>query len=545
MSSFDQTAHPGGQTQSLWQATFTVPDFPALDRDVETDICVVGAGISGLSTAYMLAKAGKHVVVVDDGPIGGGETGRTTAHLSNAMDDRIYRLEKIHGEDTARLVVESHTAAINRIDMIVTEEKIDCDFGRRDGYLFAETAGATDDLERELAAAHRAGLTDVRLVERAPISAFDTGAALRFPEQAQLHALKYLAGLARAIELMGGDIFCGSHVTEIEGGKKCSVKIEAGHTIKAKAVCVCTNASISDYVQTHAKQAPYRTYAIGLPAPSGSAEPALFWDTGDPYHYVRVHSLPTTAVDGPDGAVRDVLIVGGEDHKTAHEDDAESRWAALEEWARQRWPQVGPVMYRWSGQVLEPSDGLAFIGRNPDGAENVYMVSGDSGQGMTHGTIAGMILTDLIMGRENPWAAIYDPKRLTLALAPVEEMIKENVDNAVAYVRDYLRPGESEAEIAVGEGRVIRRGLQKVAAYRDNTGSMHYCSAVCTHLKCVVGWNSIEKSWDCPCHGSRFDPMGRVINGPALNDLERISLEPKPASPARYSREKRGSEAES
>jgi glycine/D-amino acid oxidase-like deaminating enzyme/nitrite reductase/ring-hydroxylating ferredoxin subunit len=521
MASFDHTSHPGGETQSVWQATATVPHFDPLDSDATADVCVVGAGIAGLSTAYLLMKAGKRVIVLDDGPVGGGETGRTTAHLSNAIDDRIYELEKVHGPEHTRYIVESHTAAINRIELIVREENIDCDFRRLDGYLMPAKPGHFEELDREVAAAHRASLADVRRIDRAPIANFESGPVLRFPEQGQLHALRYISGLAQAIVAGGGRIYCGTHVTGVAGGSLCTVKTESGNKVSASAVCVCTNASISDMVQTHAKQAPYRTFVIGLEVARGMVEPALYWDTADPYHYVRLQPIgPADAPTTKGEILTDVLIVGGEDYKTAHEDHADRCWQKLDVWARERWPQAGRVIYRWSGQVLEPSDYLAFIGRNPDGAENVYMVSGDSGQGMTHGTIAGILLTDLIVGRENHWAAIYDPRRITLGVAPIEELAKENVDVAIQYAKDYLSPGASKDEIPRGEGRVIRRGLHKVAAYRDDDGTVHECSAVCTHLKCIVAWNSAEKTWDCPCHGSRFDPMGKVINGPAITALE-------------------------
>ena len=520
MAVFDNTSHPGGETTSIWQGTFKVPSYEKLRESTVGDCCIVGAGIAGMSTAYLLAKAGKKVVVVDDGPIGGGETGRTTAHLTAAMDDRIYVLEKVHGQEAARQVVESHAAAIHRIEMIVKQENIDCDFKRLDGYLFPDRRSQEGDIDKELAAAHRAGLADVRRVDRAPIANFETGPALKFPEQAQFHALKYIAGLAKAITEKGGRIYCGSHVTGVEPGEPCKVQIEGGLTVTADAVCVCTNGSISDMVQTHAKQAPYRTCVIGLNVPRGSVEPALYWDMANPYHYVRLQPIDSASIPISKGdTLADVLIVGGEDFKSAHDDDIASRWHRLESWARERWPQAGPVLYRWSGQVLEPNDYVAFIGRNPDGAENVYMASGDSGQGMTHGMIAGMILSDLVQGRENQWAKLYDPKRVTLSLKPIEEFARENIDDVIQVAKDFLSPGSSEDDIPRGEGRVIRRGVHKIAAYRDESGTMHYCSALCTHLKCVVGWNSAEKSWDCPCHGSRFDPTGKVLNGPAIDPL--------------------------
>jgi glycine/D-amino acid oxidase-like deaminating enzyme/nitrite reductase/ring-hydroxylating ferredoxin subunit len=516
------TAQLGGQTTSIWHGTFSVPDFERLTRNITADVCVVGAGIAGLSTAYMLAKAGKKVVVIDDGPIGGGETGRTTAHLTCAIDDRIFTLEHVHGEEGARRIVESHAAAINRIEQIVMQERIDCDFRRVDGFLFLGPGDKPELLEKEYQAARRAGLADVELVDRAPIADHGTGRALRFPEQAQFHALKYLSGLANAIVKAGGEIYCGNHVSGIEGGPSCKVKTDDERTITSDAVSVCTNASISDYVRTHAKMAPYRTFVIAAVVPRGSVTPALYWDTSHPYHYVRVQPLdePHPGVLKGD-TLYDALLVGGEDHKTAHDDDADERWDRLEHWMRERWPHAREVIFRWSGQVLEPNDYAAFIGPNPDGAENVYMASGDSGQGMTHGTIAGMILTDLIQGLAHRWATVYDPRRVSYRAGPIEQFAKENADVAVQLVKDFISPGEVSAatDIPRGEGRLMRRGLKKVAVYRDESGTLHEKSAVCTHLGCLVDWNSAEKSWDCPCHGSRFDPYGKVVNGPAISEL--------------------------
>jgi glycine/D-amino acid oxidase-like deaminating enzyme/nitrite reductase/ring-hydroxylating ferredoxin subunit len=517
------TAFPGGHTASIWHGTFDVPEYPQLTRNVTTDVCIVGAGIAGLSTAYMLAKAGKKVVVVDDGPIGGGESGRTTAHLTAAMDDRIYVLEHVHGEEGARRIVESHLAAINRIEEIVRLEQIDCDFERVSGYLFLGGRDTPEMLDREYDAAKRAGFADAKRLMRAPIADWDSGSTIEFPNQAQFHALKYLAGLAAAIVRVGGQVYCGTHVSGVNGGKPCTVETENEKKITAGAVCVCTNASITDMFQTHIKQAPYRTYAIAAVVPRGSVTKGLYWDTPDPYHYVRLQRLdePSPGVLKGD-TLYDALIVGGEDHKTAHATDAEDRWRNLEHWMRERWPQAREVIYRWSGQVIEPFDYAAFIGPNPDGAENVFMVSGDSGQGMTHGTIAGILLTDLVVGRENPWASVYDPRRVSLRAQPLREVATENVDVAFQYIRDFISPGDvkTETEIPRGEGRIIRRGMHKLAVYRDESGTLHERSALCTHLRCVVQWNPAEKSWDCPCHGSRFDPYGKVLNGPAVEELK-------------------------
>jgi glycine/D-amino acid oxidase-like deaminating enzyme/nitrite reductase/ring-hydroxylating ferredoxin subunit len=522
MSSSDSA----GQTISVWMATAEVPEQAALASDSECDVCIVGAGISGMTTAYLLAHEGQRVIVLDDGPIGGGMTERTTAHLVTALDDRYYELERLHGERGARLAAESHAAAIDRIESIVAEEKIDCDFERLDGYLFTPPDESIKQLEDELEAARRAGLTDLELVDRAPIEDFDTGRALRFPRQAQFHPVKYLTGLARAIERDGGKIYTHTHASKIEGGKeRARIETEVGHTVTARAVVVATNTPVNDRVVIHTKQAPYITYVIGARVPAGSITKALYWDTPDPYHYVRIQSGPFKAIETEEGTVKagdyDILIVGGEDHKTGQEDDANKRFAWLERWTRTRFPMIEGIEFRWSGQVMEPVDGLAFIGRNPLDEENVFIATGDSGNGMTHGTIAGILLTDLILGRANDWATIYDPSRITLKAGV--EFAKENLNVAAQYT-DYVTPGDvdSAKEIKPGEGAVLRRGLSKVAVYKDESGAVHERSAVCTHLGCIVDWNSKEKTWDCPCHGSRFDAMGTVVQGPANTDLASV-----------------------
>jgi Rieske Fe-S protein len=332
----------------------------------------------------------------------------------------------------------------------------------------------------------------VSLVPRAPLEDFDTGPCLRFARQGQFHPLRYLGGLAQAITRAGGCVVTGCHV-------------------------VATNSPINDRVKIHTKQAAYVTYVVALRVPRDFVTRALYWDTHDPYHYVRLLS----------GSDRDdeVLIVGGEDHKTGQAHDHEERFRRLERWARERFPRAGAVTHRWSGQVLETIDGLGFIGRNP-GDRHVYIATGDSGMGMTHGTIAGMLLTDLILQRPNPWADLYDPSRKPFGT--VREFLRENV-NAAAQYTAWLTPGEVSAaeDIAPGTGAIVREGLEKLAIYRDERGVLFRCSAVCPHLSAVVSWNPAEKTWDCPAHGSRFDCHGAVIQGPANTGLKPA---PEPAA---------------
>ncbi|HSA85928.1 MAG TPA: FAD-dependent oxidoreductase [Nitrospira sp.] len=501
------------KSRSVWMESRVPPSHP-VDRSFETDVCVIGAGIAGLSTAYLLACEGKSVVVLDDGPIGGGMTERTTAHLSNVIDDGYVTIERLHGERGARLAFESHTAAIDRIEAIITTENLACDFERVDGFLFQAPEQPVEQLEEERVAALRAGLVGVERIERPPAPALEPGPCLRFPRQAQFHPVKYMIGLMRAIERRGGRIFTDTHVETVQGGEHAVIEIRQGHVVMAKSVVVATNTPINDMVVVHTKQAPYTTYVIGAGVPKDSVPTALYWDQADPYHYVRIQK--DAAANG-----RDVLIVGGEDHKTGQADDGKERHLRLERWARKRFPMMEQIEYRWSGQVMEPTDGLALIGRNPGDASNVYIATGDSGMGMTHGTIAGMLLTDLIVGRDNPWAALYDPSRK--ALKSIGTFVQENLNVAAQYT-DWLSSGniESESKIPKDSGAVLRNGMHKVAVYRDEEGTLHRRSAVCPHLKCIVAWDSVEHTWNCPCHGSRFDAYGKVINGPANTDLSPI-----------------------
>jgi glycine/D-amino acid oxidase-like deaminating enzyme/nitrite reductase/ring-hydroxylating ferredoxin subunit len=497
-------------TTSLWAATATPARRPALTSDLSIDICVVGAGIAGLTTAYLLAREGRSVAVLEGGSIGGGETGRTTAHLGSWIDDTFQEIERLHGERGARLAHESHAAAIDRIESIVSAERIACDFARVDGFLFLASDDSADRLDAELGAAKRAGFHDVARLEQLQIDGFDLGPCLRFPRQGQLHALRYVDGLAHGIEARGGRIFTETHVNDIQAeSRKVVLSTAAGTTVEATRVVVATNTPFNDRFVIHTKQAAYRTYALAARVPAGSVPRALYWDTGEPYHYVRLQ---------PAGDGADFLIAGGEDHKTGQDADTAECYSRLEDWARQRFSAMGEVEHRWSGQVMEPVDGLAFIGQNPADEDNVYVVTGDSGMGMTHGTIAGILLTDLIEGRENEWKRLYDPRRKTLSAA--KRWLGENL-NVAAELLAGAGPAEVSTvdEIPRGGGAVVRRGLQKIAVYRDERGALHERSAVCPHLGCVVAWNESEKSWDCPCHGSRFDPHGRVVNGPAAEDL--------------------------
>ena len=512
-----------GDLVSFWERTAKKFRSEPLAENVTTDVCVIGGGLAGVTTAYLLARERKNVVLIDDGPLGGGMTGRTTAQLVNAIDDRYLDIEKFLGEECSRLHAESHTAAIDRVEEIVRELKIDCNFERVEGYLFLPPGGSVKELMDELDAVHRAGITSVERVDAVPNTTIKSEAVLKWPRQAQFHPLKYLDGVARAIVDLGGKIFTGTHVVNVKEDDRVTIETADGHKITAQSAVVTTNCPINDRLVIHSKQAPYATYVICLRVKE-KIEHAHYWDTAltaedekqiigpVPYHYVRF----ATDEQG------DVLMVGGEDHKSGQASDYQARLNKIERWTRDRFPFVGEITDRWSGQVMETVDGVAYIGKNP-GDENVYVATGFSGNGMTHGTIAGMLIVDLIVGRENRWAKLYEPTRKTLQPKVVADYVMENA-NVAATFADYVTDGDepSADKIKNGEGALLRDGARKIAAYRDEAGTLHEFSPICPHLGCIVRWDGFEKTWDCPCHGSRFDALGHVVNGPAISDLARM-----------------------
>lgn len=494
------------RSRALWMEAPAI-EAPPLARDTEADVLVVGSGIAGLSAAYELRERGKSVAVVDRGAIAGGMTARTTAHLASAWDDFYHDLIATRGEDHARVVHQSHAAAIDRIEAIQRSEQIPCDFQRVDGYLCLADGDDAAVLDREREACSRIRFAGVTREAGSPLGA--NRPCLRFPRQARIHPLSYLAGLAAALRRREVPLFARTAVTEVsEEGGGITATTGNGHTIHAAVAVVATNSPITAGLPLHAKQAPYRTFALAGLVPRGSVPDALIWDTADPYHYVRLQ---------PQGA-QDCLIVGGEDYKSGTEDDAAGRFDRLEAWARAHFPALTEITHRWSGQVLEPMDGVGFIGRNP-GSEQIFISTGDSGQGMTHGALAGILLAALASGEKHPWADTYSPTRTPVGA--LGEMLAENL-TALRGMAEHVTGGEvaDVKEIGRGTGAVLRDGLHKVAVFRDLEGRLHRCSATCTHAGCIVHWNSFERCWDCPCHGSQFGIDGAVLNGPAVTPLE-------------------------
>ncbi|HEY0370823.1 MAG TPA: FAD-dependent oxidoreductase [Thermoanaerobaculia bacterium] len=492
------------QSRSLWDATASSPQYPALQGDLQTDVVIVGAGITGLTAALLLAEKGRRVVVLEKETIGSGETGNTTAHITVALDARYHYVKRHYSKEEAKLVAGASRASIAKIAENVQRYAIDCRFRHVPGYLYTEKRKYVAELKNEASAAREAGL-DAQWVTDVPLP-FETRGAVLWPEQAQFHPREYLAGLARAAAAAGAQIFERTFVTKVDAGVAAT---EAGR-VTAEHVFMATNVPIGGFTHVHTKAAAYRSYAMAFvasePHPDG-----LFWDTADPYHYTRWQETSEGTF----------MIVGGEDHRTGEEEDTERCFTSLADYTRQYY---GPheERYRWSGQIIEPHGGLPLIGGS---REEVYMSTGYAGQGMTFGTVGGMLVSDLILGASNPWKDLFDPMR-NRPHVTTREFITENLHFPAHLIADRLTSADVEAkstdEVANGEGKILKVDGRKIAAYRDDGGALHCLSPICPHMKCDVAWNGAERTWDCPCHGSRFTPTGDVLNGPAHEPLEKI-----------------------
>ena len=496
------------RTRSIWMDTEVFPEAPPLKQDGTADTVVVGSGIAGLSTAYELAQKGQKVAVLDRGPIAGGITARTTAHLTSLCDESFSSLVDMRGLEIAKQFYESQAASIDRIEHIQASESIDCDFRRLDGYLFPALGSDPSDLDSNLEGDRKVGIA-VEDTKGLPLKGLEKTRCMRYPNQGTFHPLRYLRGVANAIAQRGGRLHAHTCLEEVEERNgRVIVKTTDGRKIEAGAAVIATNSPVNDRTAIHTKQAPYRTYAMAFELPRDALPDALYWDTLDNYHYVRLHPISERM---------NALIVGGADHKSGEADDAKYRFEALEAWMRSLLPQLGKETHRWSGQVMDTIDYMSFTGRNP-GNENVYVHTGDSGQGITQGVVASLIISQLITTGKSSWADAYDPSRKTLKAAG--RFISENITPLKNFA-EYVAPGELKSldELKPGCGAIVRDGLSKIAAYRDERGKLYLKSAACTHLGCHVHWNSLELCWDCPCHGSHFAVDGTALNGPAISPL--------------------------
>ncbi|MGB7414180.1 MAG: FAD-dependent oxidoreductase, partial [Thermosynechococcaceae cyanobacterium] len=475
-------------------------------QDVVVDVAIVGGGIAGLTAAFLLKRAGKTVAVVEAEQIASKASGRTTAKVTSLHQLIYASLIKEQGEQKARFYADSQQAALEQIATLVEQEQIDCDFSRQSAYTFTES---TDDLEKvtaEVEAAQLLGLP-ASFVEQTSLP-FPVVGAVKFDNQAQFHVRKYLLRLAQQIAGDGSYVFESTRVQTVEAGEPCQV-ITAQGVVKALDVIVTTNLPILDQGLFFAKTFPKRSYIVAAKIDPSQAPDGMFIGFGDSYRSIR------TTPYGEDL----LLLIGGEGHKVGSDTNTEERYAALESYGRERFG-IESFDYRWSGQDVKSFDDLPYIGKLTPFDEHIYVATGFSLWGMTNGTLSGMLLCDRILGIANPWADLYDATRATPFLT--ETSMKENLDVGFHWVGDRLKGLDSFSFDSVGqdEGKLVTINGTKVAAYRDEHNEIHAVSAVCSHLGCIVNWNSAEKSWDCPCHGARYSCAGKVMNGPAVKDLD-------------------------
>jgi glycine/D-amino acid oxidase-like deaminating enzyme/nitrite reductase/ring-hydroxylating ferredoxin subunit len=501
-----------GKAVSLWVDTAPKTGYPALEADVEVDVAVVGGGIAGLTAALLLKRAGRSVAVLEAGRVGTGVTGHTTGKVTS-LHRLIYReLRGSFGTEGARAYGEANQAAIERVSDLVEAEGIECDFLRTPNYTYVESKRRVEPVREEAALARELGLP-ASYTNDVPLP-FAVAGAVRFEAQAQLHAGRYLIGLARAVDGDGGHVFEQTRALGVKDGSPCVVRAASG-AVRAREVIVATNIPFLDRGLYFARCHPQRSYLVAGAVEAELPE-GMFISADEPLRSILPYRL---------GEER-LMLVGGEGHRAGRGGGAEERYRTLATYARERLG-VESIAYRWATQDTISLDGVPYAGRLTPLSKHIHVVTGLRKWGLSNGTVAAMVVADAILGRENPWAGLFDPNRVKLR-ASAKRFAVENLLAGTTLLGDLLgrlpkgplsRGPASLRDLGPGDGAVVDQKGEKVAVSEDDTGRRHAVSAVCTHLGCLVDWNSAEGTWDCPCHGSRFDQAGNVIQGPAVEDL--------------------------
>ena len=497
---------------SFWLATTPETNYPPLAGGLTVDVAVVGAGITGITAAILLKRAGKTVALIDSKRIVHGASGYTTAKVTSGHGASYTKIRKAFGEEGIRTYARANEAALDWIARLIDANRIDCDFERRTNYVYAESEDEVSQLRQEAEVERQAGLA-TRLVDETPLP-FPVAVALRLEKQAQFHPRKYLLALAATIPGDGSHVFENSRVQDVKHGTPCEV-VAAQGVVRATDVILATHLPFEDSSLFFTKAYPHRSYAVAAPLADAPDPEGMYINAGTPTRSVR------TLRDGE----RVFIQVGGNGHKTGEEDDTPARYDQLEEFLREHWPGAGPVEHRWSTQDYMAHDNVPYVGRLRRTAKHVYGATGYSKWGMTNGTVAALILSDRILGRENAWAELFDSKRL-IRRSGVGGFVKENASAGLHFFADRLSRADRATvdELGPGKGALIRIRGRKTAVYRDDERRLHGLSPVCRHLYCLVDWNPAERTWDCPCHGSRYAADGTAIQGPTTKDLKRRSL---------------------
>jgi glycine/D-amino acid oxidase-like deaminating enzyme/nitrite reductase/ring-hydroxylating ferredoxin subunit len=503
----------GDKPTSFWIASTQKTTFGPLQGNASADVAIVGGGIAGITAALFLKEAGRSVVLLESKRILRGATGYTTAKLTSGHGLLYQHLIRRFGESAARLYGEANQAAIERVAALVERYGIECDFRRRANYVYADERDKRSSIEKEVEAAVKLGLPG-SFVEDPPLP-FETGGAIRLEGQAEFHPRKYLLPLAERIQGEGSNVFEQTRALQVEDGKRgCRIETDRG-VVEAADVLVLTQIPFLDRGLFFTKVHPYRAYVLAARIEEAKAPDGMFISSKSPTRSIRT----TPQEDGL------LLLVGGEGHKTGTDPENERRFETLNVFLRDHF-EAGDVEYRWATQDYYSIDRVPYIGRLTRRSNHVLVATGFGGWGMTNGTAAAVILTDAVLGRENPWADVFRSNRWKPRASAIQ-FVKENSSVARHWLADGTTEPESTALTAIpaGQAAVLRLAGRKVAVHRDDGGQLHAVSATCSHLACLLHWNGAERSWDCPCHGSRFEVDGRVLQGPAVRDLERFDLE--------------------
>ena len=509
MENISQNKHePVGKAESFWIATTPETEFPSLVEDTSVDVAILGGGIVGITSALFLKEAGLSVAVIEANRIIKGVTGYTTAHITSAHNLIYNHLTQHFSKDEAQQYANANQEAIEKIAQLVKEHDIDCDFRRTSEYIYAESEEDVEELRREFEAAKSLGLP-VSYMDAAPLP-FKTYGSIHYKNQAQFHPRKYLLALAKLIPGNGSFVFENTRALDVESGEPHKIKTDKGY-LTAKRVIIATNFPFLNQGMFFARMEVYRSYVLGIRI-ADEIPQEMFDSSKDPSHYIRTQ--PTS-----DGIL---VIVGGEDHPTGHAADTIEYYKRLEQFARDHF-QVKSIDYHWSTQDNYSFDRVPFIGRFTPGSKHIYVDTAFKGWGMTHSMVAATILSDLVLGMSNPYQELYNPGRFKL-LTTGGKLITQNIQIAETLLRGRLSKPEKYSGLNIGEAKVVDIKGEEVAVYKDYEGNIHAVSPTCTHMGCVLSWNSAEKSWDCPCHGSRFNFDGKFIHGPAVKDLERKEI---------------------
>ncbi len=508
----DQPVGRDGNLISPWQSGGSVTDQKSSpDPSKIYDCIIIGAGITGITAALILRDSGKEVLVIDAHNAGYGTTGGTSAHINTFADTTYKETESAFGEEGAKLFAGAVNTGFDIIRKNIEAYDIHCDFQEKPGYVYAED----DDQAKQLEDLYEGTLkvnVPISYVQKIPVP-IPFKKAVLLPGQAQFHPLKYLQGLLQAYVKAGGVIVGNTKIEDIDTEDGVHTARSGDQTFKARNIIYATHTPPGINVFSF-RCAPYRSYVLAVKLKNDAYPKGLIYDMQDPYHYIRTHEI-----EG-----HELLLVGGNDHKTGH-DDPEKAFEDLEKYTR-KYFNVSSVKYKWSSQYYIPVDGLPYVGQIPFYAENIYCATGYNGNGMMLGSISGQILAETILGKKHPYAELFRTTRIK----PVDgftEFVKENADVVYHFVADRLSVHETDSlkRLKPGTGKVVKFDNRKVAAYRDEKGDLHALNPVCTHAACIVNWNQEEKTWDCPCHGARYDIEGKVLNGPAERDLGKIEFD--------------------